>query len=221
MKTKFCITAICWFMASSSLFAQTYMDDEIKESDLIEFRSDLKRKPTESASQFARRLIPKNAAFKHKVLEIPFMNPKVGKDIFVCFADSTLTEQKPTVFVELLMPILFEDKIVYEPGFITGFENGVEGLASVDAVFLANADKDAAKELVIIYSTTMRKYNAPKDSWYIEDISEVAIYDNDAEQCNLHVCLEEMEIVEKKFPASKIPYSAQTVKAKLKSLGYR
>ncbi|MFN8281967.1 MAG: hypothetical protein U0U67_02070 [Chitinophagales bacterium] len=212
-----CVVVLFFLMMSAHIHAQ----DEIKESDLIEFKSDIQRKVSETITQFARRCIPENAAVQHKILELPFMNPKAGKDIFVCFADSTLTDEKPTVYVELLKPWMFDGKLVYEPIFVTGFENGAEGLATVNAVFLANADKDIAKELVIIFSTNMRMYDNATNSWFIEERSEVLIFDNTADPCNLNVCLDEMEILEKKFPVSKMPYTAQAVKAKLKALGFK
>lgn len=81
IKLKFLFSIILpafLILSSNNVFAQ----DEITTDDLIEFKSDIQRKNNETTLQFARRCVPKNSTFRHKILELSFLNPKIGKDIF-------------------------------------------------------------------------------------------------------------------------------------------
>lgn len=221
MKNKLYLQLISTLILMLFTFEYNFAQDEEIAKYTIEYKNDIVRGKNETAQQLAMRLKPPKEAFQHPVLEFPFLEPKSGKDILVCIADTTLTEEVPLVIIQLLSPWEFEKKVYYQPVFVTAIEHGAEGMAQIDAAFLANADKDTAKELIILFRTNIRKYNVATNSWYIQDYSEVAIFDNKTDACYHPICLDELELVEKKFKPSKTAYTAKSVKTKLKAMGFK
>jgi hypothetical protein len=158
----------------------------------------VKRKPDESLKQFALRIIAPQTALAHDVLEGAFAAS--AKNLVVLY---TPVEAQSSAFLGMVLTPAANGE--YRK-FALPIEADLSGRfeVNVQAVFYANADKDAQLELVILYST-YRNGSGEKD-W-----GEAYVFDWDGKE---FVSLENIEL---KLSGLR---TAQAVRKKLKSLGY-
>ncbi|HWW41501.1 hypothetical protein [Pedobacter sp.] len=104
------------------------------------------RKPNESAKAFIERIKPNGSDLNCEVLETPYWNNKmVVIAWYILDANSSIPNHEVVGYV--YVPVAAEGK--YQKVFIDSFQDdNVE--TKIASVFFANADQDAAREMLVI-----------------------------------------------------------------------
>ena len=135
MKIKFLFLTVFILAVSSIGFAQS--------------NSEVKRLSNETAENFAKRNGKAGVELVHQVIETDAWNGK--KSIFAFYEGENSEEVDGYVFVP-------KSAGVYQKILIYNFEPE-GGTPKIEAFFFANADKDKAKELVVICSWDVNHYD--------------------------------------------------------------
>ena len=138
MKINFILLFVCFLMFSSGNFAQSNSKNE-----------QIKRFQGETAENFVKRNGHTEAELVHKVIETDAWNGK--NTIFAFYSGETAGQVDGYIFV----PISAD---AYEKILINNFEEE-GGTPKIESVFFANADKDKAKELIVICSWNVSHYD--------------------------------------------------------------
>ncbi|PTS96270.1 hypothetical protein DBR11_19395 [Pedobacter sp. HMWF019] len=104
------------------------------------------RKPYESAKEFVERIKPNGSDLNCEVLETPYWNNKtVVIAWYILDANSSIPNHEVVGYV--YVPVAAEGK--YQQVFIDSYQDdNVE--TKIASVFFANADRDAAREMLVI-----------------------------------------------------------------------
>lgn len=120
------------------------------------YAEEVRRLENETLEDFARRTGPPQAELTHTVIETEAWGKQKTVMAFY-IVEIKLKDATPTTQVEgyLFMP---KSTDTYEKILIKNFEEESD-TPKIEAVFFANADKDKAKELVVICSWLQRHYD--------------------------------------------------------------
>ena len=138
MKLRFTLFLIVFLLGTFTSFAQ-----------------EVKRLENETLENFARRVSPSQSELTHSVIETEAWGHKKTVLAFyeTEFKISSQIEQKIVGYI-----FLPQDANTYQKILIGTFEPE-GGPPQIEAVFFANADRDKAKELIVICSWPQRHYD--------------------------------------------------------------
>jgi hypothetical protein len=134
---------------------------------IVSFGQTLKRQDNEAAETFVKRLKPDTTELAHPIIETGFSD-RTGKSIiaFYGFDDpKDVNTGNNKIFGHLYLPV---GKIEEDGGY-----------PEIISVFFANADKDKARELIVLCKYEQRHYD------YEGDFYETFIFDNPSKQNEL------------------------------------
>jgi hypothetical protein len=130
----------------------------------------VKRNTGESESDFAKRIQPKSCKVQSPVLHGKY-NFLTDKEELIVFFDDTITQE---TYAQLYLPTDSAGayrKISIDTLFPGLFDNPI-----IISVFFDNVDKDAEKEMIVLYSIGTRYPSG--DTYAYTQHSMISVYDN-------------------------------------------